>query len=214
MKGFCRFWQSFKTSKDAKSIFAALILRQCSNASSKFAILSQCICLAALKMHGCLSGCAGTFKGTDWPSFHPWPCSWSPIIGAYCIKCWAHECSATWTKELCWNFSCPRTGKSLFNNLLYRLSGLYSWSLTMHYDVTIVWHKVQLPEKVKKVLQRMGNHQNKLIEQMIRDGWWPKSESLEIWKQMSEYNSSARWSLPLFLLSQCSKQLWPCFCRQ
>ena len=101
--------------------------------------LSQSICLAALKMHGRLSGCAGTFKGTDWPSFHPWPCSWSPIIGAYCIKCWAHECSATWTKELCWNFSCPRTGKSLFNNLLYRLSGLYSWSLTMNYDVTTVW---------------------------------------------------------------------------
>ena len=101
----------FKTSNDAKSIFAALILRQCSNASSKFAILSQCICLSALRMHGCLSGCAGTFKGTDWPSFHPWPYSWSPIIGAYRIKCWAHECSAAWTKELCRNFRCPRTGK-------------------------------------------------------------------------------------------------------
>ena len=31
---------------------------------------------------------------------------------------------------------------------------------------------------------------------------------------MFEYNSSERWSLPPFLLSQCSKQLWPCFCRQ
>ena len=133
----------FKTSNDAKSIFAAVILRQCSNASSKFAILSQCICLAALKMHGCLSGCAGTFKGTDWPSFHPWPYSWSPITGAYRIKCWAHECSATWTKELCRNFSCLRTGQSIFNNnllysLYYRLSGPYSWSLTMHYDGSIV----------------------------------------------------------------------------
>ena len=133
----------FKTSNDAKSIFAAVILRQCSNASSKFAILSQCICLAALRMHGCLSGCAGTFKGTDWPSSHPWPYSWSPIIGAYRIKCWAHKCSATWTKELCRNFSCLRTGKSIFNNnllysLYYRLSGPYSWSLTMHYDGSIV----------------------------------------------------------------------------
>ena len=124
MKAFCRFWQSFKTWKYAKSIFPALILRQCSNASSKFAILSQCICLAALKMHGCLSGCAGTFKGTDWPSFHPWPYSWS------------------WTIELCRNFNCPITGKSLpNNNLLYRSSGPCIWSLTMHYDGSIVWHK-------------------------------------------------------------------------